>query len=202
MLDAAGLGDAPGDRARALFAAGADWIQLRDRTISDAALVALARMLVEACDKAERNGARIIVNKRADLARAAGAHGVHLGFDALDPASAREVLGASALLGRSLHSVDEVRERAAASDVDYVHLAPIWDPNSKPAERPALGVEAIREAAATGVPVIAQGGLDAPRAREAIAAGAAGVAVTGALARGGDPKAVLAPLRDCLDKPS
>ena len=202
MLDAAGLGDAPGDRARALFAAGADWIQLRDRTLSDAALVALARTLVEACTKAERDQARIIVNKRADLARAAGAQGVHLGFDALDPTSAREVLGASALLGRSLHSVDEVRERADAGDVDYIHLAPIWDPNSKPAERPALGVEAIREAAATGMPVIAQGGLDAPRAREAIAAGAAGVAVTGALGHGGDPKAALAPIRDCLEKSS
>jgi len=202
VLDAAGLGDAPGERASALFAAGADWIQLRDRSLSDAALLAVARTLVEASAVAAREGSHIVVNKRTDVARVAGAHGVHLGFDALDPASAREVLGGSALIGRSLHSVDEVRSSASAGDVDYVHLAPIWDPNSKPTERPSLGVEAIREAAAAGVPVIAQGGLDPGRAREAIDAGAAGVAVTGTLARGGDPKAVLAPLRDRLDEPT
>lgn len=207
MLDGVGFGDAPEPRARALFAAGADWIQLRDRTLPDARLLALARALVAARDAAiadpgqpRRERLRVLVNRRVDVARAAQADGVHLGFDALAAEDARSLLGASARIGRSLHSVDEVRAAATGeARPDYVHLAPIWDPLSKPAERPALGVAALRAAAQTGLPVFAQGGLDPARTVEAIAAGAAGIAVTGALARGGAPEALLLPLREHLD---
>ena len=140
------------------------------------------------------------MNKRVDVALAAGADGVHLGVDAVGAADARALLGERAILGRSLHSVAEVRaETAQATPADYVHLAPIWNPNSKPAERPALGPDALAEAARGGLPVFAQGGLDADRAVEAAAAGAAGVAVTGALARGADPESFLSPLRRRLD---
>ena len=141
------------------------------------------------------------MNKRVDVALAAGADGVHLGGDAVDVRAARNLLGDDAILGRSLHSVDEARAEANLADgADYVHLAPIWNPNSKPAERPALGAHALAEAAANGRPVFAQGGLDPTRAREAVAAGAQGIAVTGALARGADPKSLLTALRAHLDE--
>lgn len=207
MIDVAGLGADPAQRARAIFAAGADWIQLRDRVPSDASLLTVARALVRArMAVREQVGARgerlrVIVNKRVDLALAAGAGGAHLGFDALDVPSARTVLGAPAVLGRSLHSVGEVRAEAAReAPADYVHLAPIWNPNSKPAERKALGTGALAEAARAGLPVFAQGGLDPARAAEALAAGAAGVAVTGDLARGAAPEPLLVPLRHRLDE--
>ena len=207
VIDAAAFGDDASARARALFRAGADWLQLRDRWVSDAQLLAVARALVEARATVEAEvGARadrlrVVVNKRADVARAGGADGAHLGFDALDVPKARALLGPGAVLGRSLHSVDEVRAASALDErPDYVHLAPIWNPNSKPAERPALGPHALAEAAATGLPVFAQGGLDIERTPEAVAAGATGIAVTGALARGADPESFLPPLRHRLDE--
>ena len=46
VLDANGFGERPGERARALFASGADWIQLRDRALPDAPLLEIARALV------------------------------------------------------------------------------------------------------------------------------------------------------------
>lgn len=207
MLDVAALGDDPAKRAGALFAAGADWIQLRDRTPPDASLLRVARALIDARSAARAEvGARadrlrVIVNKRVDLALAAGADGVQLGFDAMDVPEARALVGSRAALGRSLHSVAEVKQEAARdAPADYVHLAPIWSPNSKPAERPALGAEALAEAARAGLPVFAQGGLDPDRAAEAVAAGAAGIAVTGALARGALPDAFLTPFRKRLDE--
>lgn len=207
VLDAEALGRDPAKRARAIFSAGADWIQLRDRTAPDAALLRVARALTEARSAvradvgARRDRLRVIVNKRVDVALAAGADGVHLGFDALDVPEARALLGRRAAVGRSLHSVAEVREEATRDvPADYVHLAPIWNPNSKPAERPALGSEALAEAARAGLCVFAQGGLDPERAAEAVAAGAAGIAVTGALARGASPDAFLAPFRRRLDE--
>ena len=83
VLDAAAFGDDASARARALFRAGADWLQLRDRGVSDAQLLAVARALVEARDTVEGEvGARadrlrVVVNKRADVARAGGADGAH-----------------------------------------------------------------------------------------------------------------------------
>ncbi len=196
VLDGSALGSDPGRFAAALFAAGVDWIQLRDRQLQDEPLYRLARALALAAhDQPDR---RVLVNRRADIALAAGADGVHLGFDAIDSKSARALLGEDAWIGASLHSPDEI-EAAAGSCLSYAHLAPIWDPISKPASRPALGAEALARATAFGLPVLAQGGLDAARARLAIEAGAAGIAVTGQLSQTADPAAVAAALRRGID---
>jgi thiamine-phosphate pyrophosphorylase len=181
----------------AACAAGVDWVQVRDRALGGAALLALVDALAAAARRAAP-GARVLVNRRADVALAAGADGVHLGFDALDPASARRLLGPSALIGVSCHDPEEVR-RAAAVGADYALLAPVFDPLSKPRERPALGPAAVRAAAAHGLPVLAQGGVDLRNAAALLAAGAAGVAVTGAILHAADPGVAAAALRRALD---
>lgn len=220
VLDVASFGGDPFTRATEVFDAGADWIQLRERTAPDLVLFETARLLVEARDAANKRDAsrprRVIVNKRADIARAAHADGVHLGFDALGPDAMRAALGTSAnvLAGRSLHDLAEVAQLAQESEVahsstesvssydrvDYVHLAPIWAPNSKPASRPPHGPEMLASACRLGIPVFAQGGIDPSRAREAVWAGVTGVAVTGELARGGSPTKQLEPIRAALDR--
>ena len=220
VLDVASFGGDPFTRATEVFDAGADWIQLRERTAPDLVLFETARLLVEARDAANKRDAsrprRIIVNKRADIARAAHADGVHLGFDALGPDAMRAALGTSAnvLAGRSLHDLAEVAQLAQESEVahsstesvssydrvDYVHLAPIWAPNSKPASRPPHGPEMLASACRLGIPVFAQGGIDPSRAREAVWAGVTGVAVTGELALGGSPTKQLEPIRAALDR--
>jgi thiamine-phosphate pyrophosphorylase len=204
VLDGAGLGEDARKRAAALFRAGVDWIQLRDRALPDAALYALATALVAARDEACANAAtgeparRVLVNRRLDIALAVGADGVHLGFDAVKPGEARRLLGPDALVGASLHSIDEV-EAAAAGPLSYAHLAPIWPPLSKPASRPALGTGTLARAGRPGLPLLAQGGLDPQRALEAVRAGAAGIAVTGALTGSGEATRLAGALRRALD---
>lgn len=209
VLDGPALarGDGPGPRAfaAALFAAGVDWIQLRERSLEGAALHALARALVSARDAAER-AARVIVNKRVDVALASGADGVHLGVDAVDPKTARALLANAegALLGASLHGASELDALVDGdAPLDYVQLAPIWNPRSKPVERPALGLDALRAAASRanerGWRLLAQGGIDAARAAAVVAAGAAGIAVTGIISQASDPIASARALRHALD---
>ena len=77
--------------------------------------------------------------------------------------------------------------------------APIFAPLSKPAERPALGLDAIEAASAHGLPVIAQGGIEATHCRDLIRAGASGIAVTGSILMADDPEAATAELRAALD---
>jgi len=203
VLDVAGLGPAPSSRGRALFAAGADWIQLRDRQVDDQQLFETARALVQA--RSERDhpspDPKVVINRRADIALAAGADGVHLGFDGFPPAIAARLLGSNALIGCSLHAPSEFTA-AAEAGAHYAHLAPIWDPFSKPATRPALGTQALQHARRISLPILAQGGVDPERAALAIEAGASGIAVSGPLAAGAEARQILKPLRASLDKAS
>ena len=209
VLDAVALGPNPSDAARALFDAGVDWIQLRDRSLEAGALLRLACALVEARDRAggaADNPYAVVVNRRLDIVLSAGADGAHLGFDALDPAMAASLLPESALIGVSLHSVHEVESLAEKARDNprlhahlYAHLAPIWDPLSKPASRPALGPDLLCRACGLGPRILAQGGLDPARAAQAIRAGASGIAVTGILGSSGNPIPVARQLREALD---
>jgi thiamine-phosphate pyrophosphorylase len=182
-------------------AAGVDWVQIRERALGGLALLAHAEAVAAAARRgaAARGGAlRILVNRRTDVALALGADGVHLGHDAVDPGAARRLLGPGRRVGVSAHAASEVAA-AARAGADYAHLAPIFAPLSKPAARPALGLAALEAARSAGIPVLAQGGIDPERARRALEAGAAGVAVTGAVLLAERPGRAAAALRAALD---
>jgi thiamine-phosphate pyrophosphorylase len=181
----------------AAVAAGVDLVQIRDRSLAGEALLAHAEALAGAA-RGARPGVRVIVNRRLDVALAAGLDGAHLGFDAVAPAAARALLGRSAWVGASTHRPGELspEDREALS---CVQLAPIFVPLSKAATRPPLGLAALAEAAREGLPVLAQGGVTAGHAAACIRAGAAGVAVTGAILGAEDPGAAAAALREALD---
>ena len=158
-------------------------VQLREKDLGGRALLGLARALRRACDEA---GQLLIVNDRIDVALAAGADGVHLPSAGIPVAEARHLLGPEAIIGRSCHSRAEV-EAALAGGASYATFSPIYDTPSKREYGAPLGVEALREAAALGLPLVALGGIDAGRAREVRAAGAAGVAAIRAWLVGDDP---------------
>ena len=151
----------------------------------------------------------IFVNRRIDIALAIGADGVQLGFDAVDPQTARRLLetdgrsgtdagtgGPNLKIGISAHRPDEIR--AAPPEVDCAQLAPIFQPLSKPHAGPCLGLRAVEEAASCDIPVIAQGGITPANATAIAAAGAAGIAVTGAILSAPDPAAATRALRAAL----
>jgi thiamine-phosphate pyrophosphorylase len=184
-------------------AGGVDWVQLRERDLEGAALLELAEEIAVAARLGARarpggGAVQLIVNRRLDVALALGDAGVHLGFDAMAPAEARRLLGPTRLIGISAHAVAEVAA-AATAGTSYACLAPIFLPRSKPATRPALGVGVLTDAARYGIPVLAQGGAQAANAAELVAAGAAGVAVTGAILLADDPGAAATQLRHALD---
>jgi len=197
-----GTQSAPGsleDVVAAAFRNGADWLQLRDRQVEARAFLDWALPLARAARQAA--GPRptaILVNRRSDVARAIGADGVHLGFDALSSKEARAFLGDRALVGVSTHYKDEI-DPALLPGADYVHFAPVFAPLSKPAEREPAGLEGLAAACSRGLPVLAQGGIAATNAASAIGCGAHGVAVTGAITEAKDPGAATAQLRAALD---
>lgn len=143
----------------------------------------------------------IVVNRRLDVALAIDADGVHLGFDALAVDQALDFIerhGGVTLVGVSAHSEAEVAA-AARAGAGYAHLAPIHAPLSKAAERPSLGLGALADACRQPIAVIAQGGVTATGVADLVAAGAAGVAVSGAILMADDPGRAAAALRRALD---
>jgi thiamine-phosphate pyrophosphorylase len=151
-------------------------IQLRDKQASGRTLFerAVALRGIE--------GARVVVNDRIDVALAAGLDGVHLPENGMSVADARRLLGDSSLVGASTHSVDRAIEQAEAG-ADLLTIGPVW---ATPGHGVPRGLDLVERAAgalaARGLDrrtrLFALGGVDSPeRAREAVAAGAWGVAV-------------------------
>ena len=159
--------------ACACIAAGVPLLQLRQKAGSSGALFALAEEVVR---RAEGTPTRVIVNDRADLARAAGAHGVHVGQDDLSPSEARSIVGPEAMVGVSTHTREQI-DRALESSASYVAVGPVFATTTKDTGYDARGLDLVRYAADRGKPVVAIGGITLSRAPEVIAAGASAVAV-------------------------
>ncbi len=160
-------GDLDGWLAR-VAAAGIDAVQVREKDLDDRSLwnlVRSARAVLPATT-------RLLVNGRADVALAAGADGAHLPADGVPPAALRRRFGPEFLIGVSTHTVEEV-ERARDAGADYATFGPVWE---TPGKGQPTGLEALVRAAATGLPVLALGGVTMARFGEVAAAGAAGVA--------------------------
>ena len=185
---AARAGWRPLDLARAFLAGGAQFLQLRAKVMSGAELLETAAALVT---MAHGYGARVVVNDRADIARLAGADGVHVGQDDLPPAAVRAVAGEAAIVGLSTHTVEQVA-RAVSEPVTYLAIGPVFGTATKVTGHDRVGLETVgeaaRRAAARGLPVVAIGGITLESAGSVIAAGAQSIAVIGDLLADGDPE--------------
>jgi thiamine-phosphate pyrophosphorylase len=170
-----GAGRAPDELrswAGGLAAAGVDAVQLREKDLSDVERFRRARAIAEVLADGPT---RLLINARFDIAMISDAAGVHLPSHGVPVKDVRGALGSTALIGRSTHSVGEV-DRALEEGADYVTFGPIYDTPSKREYGPPLGLEALREAAGVGVPVLAIGGVTTDRLTELASTGAAGIA--------------------------
>ena len=176
--------------AEAFFEGGARCVQVRGKSLASGPLLDLSRAVVEA---ARPTGADVIVNDRADVARLAGAAGVHVGQEDLSPGAARAILGPHAIVGCSTHTLDQF-ERALQEPVSYLAIGPVFGTSTKDTGYEAVGLALVEAAArrAPACPIVAIGGVTLANAESAWAAGAWSVAVIGDLLAGGDPRARVA----------
>jgi len=158
--------------------AGLSAVQLREKDLGAADLLALAQTLRDAT---RRRGARLLVNDRADVALTAGADGVQRTHASLPVAALRRIGPGSFLIGASVHSLDGARQ-AEAEGADFIVFGPVYDTPSKRPFGPPQGLDALaRIAAAVAKPVIAVGGITPERVGPVMGAGARGVAVISAI---------------------
>lgn len=179
---------------------GATIVQYRDKDASTRAMVEQARAI---CDALDGTGVPLIVNDRVDVALASGAAGVHLGRDDMEATTARHLLGPAAIIGLTVKNAADA-QAAIAAPVDYACIGGVFSTLSKHNPDAPVGLDgfsALRAAIAAArpdLPVGAIAGIDAERARQAVRAGASGVAVIAAIFRAAEIAAATRGLRDAV----
>lgn len=176
------------------IAGGAQVIQYREKGLDDRERLTRARELRIITAQA---GVRFIVNDRPDLARLAGADGVHLGQGDVSVRDARRIVGPNALIGVSTHNENQL-DAALRDGASYLGVGPVF-PSGTKAFDDFAGLAFVRHAAeTTTVPWFAIGGIDESNLEDVLEAGAARIAVSGSVVRAESPRQAAAALRSRL----
>ncbi len=167
------------EQVKRLVKGGATFIQLREKRGSAKDFFADA---AGALEFARKNGVKIIINDRVDVALALGADGVHLGQDDLPPEEARKILGEQAIIGFSTHNLTQAIA-AVKLPVDYIAAGPIFDTKTKENHEKTVGLDALKNIRREigRFPLVAIGGINLSNFREVFDAGADSVAIIGDL---------------------
>jgi thiamine-phosphate pyrophosphorylase len=169
---------------KAAIRAGARIIQYRNKCASTAQMYKEASILRKLC----KGKAIFLINDRIDIAQAVNADGVHIGQEDLPFKSARYLLGSSRIIGVTVHDTEEAIS-AQRLGADYIGLAPIFKTSTKPDSGCACGIEMLKRVRKkVSLPLVAIGGIDFSRAKQAVDAGADAICAISAVVKAKDVK--------------
>ena len=170
--------------AAAALRGGTALLQYRDKSGDDAQRRAEAEALLGLC---RQHDVPLIINDDVELAAHIGADGVHLGQSDAAIASARQRLGADAIIGASCYaSLDRARQLAAAG-ATYLAFGAFFPSATKPHAQRA-SPDLLREARVLALPLVAIGGITPDNALPLLAAGADFIAVVSGVFGAPDPE--------------
>lgn len=160
-------------KIRRVISWGVDFVQLREKDLSDRDLLRLTQGAMQ-CARGSR--CKILVNSRVDIAVAGGADGVHLPCSGLEVLNWKSKLPPDLIFGASAHSLREAR-RAAAAGAHYILLGPVFPTPSKMSYGEPLGLSRFRQVcSALRLTVFGLGGIRPENIRAVMNAGASGIA--------------------------
>ena len=164
------------------IAGGVNMVQFRDRDMEGPEKLEMAIILRDLT----KDKAIFMVNGDVDLAIEVVADGIHFPEDQnLD--INHQNLKENFIIGRSVHSFESA-VKAASEGMDYLTVGTIFPSNSHP-NGEVSGTEIIeRINNSLSIPLIGIGGISVGNCLQVIEAGAAGVAVIGAISEADSPK--------------
>ena len=159
VTDRRAVGDAPFEELLGLLAGAPGLsVQLREKDTADRDCLGWARLARRTLGPATP----LYVNRRFDIAIAAGADGVHLPASGLPLPRVRSAAPRGFRAGVSTHSAAEA-ERAIAEGADLIVIGPIFDTPSKRPYGPPLGpgaLESLSRRSDRACQVFAIGGIN------------------------------------------
>ena len=156
-------------RVAQAIAGGATVIQYREKQLAASERHRQAAALAALC---QRHAVPLLINDDVELAAAVGAAGVHLGRDDTAIRTARERLGADAIIGVSCYNTLQRAHAAAAAGADYIAFGRFFPSHTKPdavQAEPELLQQARRQ---LELPLVAIGGITPENGARLLATGA------------------------------
>ena len=179
-----------------ILAAGATFLQLREKHLSDAEFLAEAQKIKPIAQKYK---IPFVINDNIEVAIRCGADGVHVGQSDILNRDIRAIIGPEMILGISANTVGTAR-RAEQSGADYIGVGAVFGTATKK-DAQAISVERLQEICeAVSIPVVAIGGINAQNILRLANSGIDGVAVISAIFAQPDLGAATAALRELSDK--
>jgi len=161
--------------------AGCRWVQLRMKNEPEETLMATALAAKAICSK---YNATLIINDHPHIAKAVGAHGVHVGKQDMTVAEARAITGEAFIIGGTANVLEDILMHVK-DGADYVGLGPYRFTKTKEKLSPILGLEGIAAIMQSlrnmgiHIPMIAIGGILAEDVPALMETGIHGIAVSG-----------------------
>jgi len=178
------------EQAEIACSAGANWLQYRCLTKTDAELIAEINQIAAICDDW---GTTLILTNHYHLLDKVDAQGVHIeDFDA-DFKSIRDAIGEDKTFGASATNLEALLKVQATGVVDYCGYGPFRHTDTKPNNKPLLGFEGYRQLQKQSIeiPVIVVGGIALNDVETLIQTGIYGIAVSAAVNLAIDPGAAV-----------
>lgn len=171
------------EQVLAFIGKGARFVQIRSKAMDKDEL---GRQVEQSLKHVKESGALLIVNDFLDLARDFAVSGVHLGANDCSVERARELLGADAIIGSTVHNLDDAIKVKELGLCDYVGLGPIRGSRTKLDLAPVLSKETIDEILnlLSPLPVYLIGGIELSDCDLISRYDIAGIAVCSALSQG------------------
>lgn len=163
---------------QALGAGDVAALQIRLKPAEDAAIRDAVGMLGPI---AQGRGVAVILNDRPGLAAELGCDGVHVGQSDASVASARRIMGKSAMIGATCHDSRHLAMEAAEAGADYVAFGAFFPTTTKETtHRPEPDILTVWQETME-IPCVAIGGITVETAGDLARAGADFVAVSAAV---------------------
>jgi thiamine-phosphate pyrophosphorylase len=165
---------------------GASIIQLREKSCNTISFYNRALKSKALCHAYR---VPLIINDRIDIALAVEADGVHIGQTDMPYSKARELLGATKIIGLSVSKSEQAIE-AENLKVDYIGISPIFNTSTKKSDlAPSLGIEGLKMIRPLfSKPIVCIGGVHQKNVANIIKNGANGVAVISAISKAEQPE--------------
>ena len=170
--------------------AGANWIQYRCLTKTDAELIDEINQVASICDDW---GATLILTNHYHLLDQVDAQGVHLEDIQADFTKIREIITDEKTLGASANTFEDIQQIYSSGAVDYIGCGPFSMTITKPNDFPLLGIQGYAERIGkmkdTGIeiPVLAVGGIKIDDTDHLLKTGIHGIAVSASVNLADDP---------------
>ncbi|CAN5653766.1 thiamine phosphate synthase [soil metagenome] len=159
--------------AKRMLEGGVQILQLRGKGRPIDLLAELGKEVAPLCREA---GVPFLINDFPELVQPTGADGVHIGQDDMSVPKARMMAGSGAIVGKSTHSLEQVRQTLLEGP-DYIGFGPLFATATKPDYVPIGMAEITTAHTLIPCPIFCIGGIKRDNLAAVLTAGATRVVV-------------------------